>query len=388
MTNTIIGTAASDNISGDTNTSDLNDSIEALDGFDTVFGLSGNDSIFGGNGDDFIVPGAGDDFVDGGTGFDYVYWDGGPGPVVASLAKGKASGWGKDTFVNCEGLVGGIYDDKLVGDGGDNGLAGLEGNDTLNGAAGLDYAYYNFATLPVTVDLGAGTTAGSQGVDVLISIENAMGGFGNDVLIGSNGANVLWGQDGNDTQTGNGGADQLTGEAGNDRLEGGNGADSLFAGLDDDLLKGGAHNDYLAGDAGADRLEGGAGLDYLWGADGADTVTGGYGGGDTLNGGLDADRFLFLNADVGPGWADTWIFDFLTAEGDEINFANIDANADKAGNQAFKVVGTLTKAGQMTMVYDSVANSTRIEAQTDADPAVDFSVVVIGDVTGGTGIVL
>jgi Ca2+-binding RTX toxin-like protein len=199
---------------------------------------------------------------------------------------------------------------------------------------------------------------------------------------------VLWGQDGADTQTGAGGADQLSGENGNDSLDGGNGADSLFAGFDDDLLKGGAHNDYLAGDAGADRLEGGAGLDYLWGGDGADTVTGGYGGGDTLNGGLDADRFLFLNADVGPGWVETWIFDFLTTEGDEINFANIDANADKAGNQAFKVVGTLTKAGQMTMTYDSGANSTRIEGQLDSDPAVDFALVVLGDVTGGAGIVL
>jgi hypothetical protein len=39
MTNTIIGTPNDDNISGDTNGSDFNDSIEGRAGFDTLFGL-------------------------------------------------------------------------------------------------------------------------------------------------------------------------------------------------------------------------------------------------------------------------------------------------------------------------------------------------------------
>ena len=388
MTNTITGTTGADNISGDTNSSDLNDSIEGLDGFDTLFGLTGDDTLMGGDGNDFIVGGDGDDFVDGGAGFDYVYFDGGPTAVVANLAKGKASGWGKDTFVNAEGLVGGIYDDKLVGDDFDNGLAGLEGNDTLDGAGGQDYAYYNFATLPVTVDLDAGTSSGSQGNDVLISIEHAFTGAGDDVIIGSKGNNSEWGQAGADTLTGANGDDQLNGEDGADSLDGGKGADNLFGGLDDDVLLGGAHNDYLGGDAGADRLEGGAGLDYLWGGDGADTVTGGFGGGDTLTGGLDGDRFLFLHADIAVGWIANQIYDFFAAEGDVIDLSNIDANADKAGNQAFKVAAALTKPGQMVMTYDSGTNTTHVECQTDTDAAVDVSFFVNGDVTGGTGFVL
>ncbi len=388
MTNTITGTTGADNLSGDTNSSDLNDLIDALDGFDTLFGLSGNDTLLGGDGNDFIVGGDGNDSVDGGAGFDYVYFDGGPAGVVANLAKGKATGWGRDVFVNAEGLVGGIYDDKLVGDAFDNGLAGLEGNDTLNGAGGEDYAYYNFATLPVTVDLGAGTSSGSQGNDLLISIEHVMTGAGDDVIIGSDGNNSEWGQAGADTLSGLAGADQLSGEDGADSLDGGKGNDNLFGGLDDDVLKGGAHNDYLGGDAGADRLEGGAGLDYLYGAEGADTLNGGFGGGDTLTGGLDGDRFRFLDADIAVAWVDTWIFDFFTAEGDVIDLLNIDANASKAGNQAFKVVAAFTNPGQMVMTYDSGANTTRIECQIDADSAVDFSLVVNGDVTGGAGIVL
>lgn len=370
MTNTIIGTTADDNISGDTNASDHNDSIEGLAGFDTLFGLLGNDSLFGGDGNDFILGGDGDDFIDGGDGFDYAYWDGGPVGVTANLAKGKATGWGKDTFVNVEGLVGGTHDDKLIGDAFDNGLAGLEGNDTLNGAGGSDYAYYNFATLPVTVDLAAGTSSGSQGNDLLISIENAMTGAGDDVIVGSDGNNAEWGQAGADTLSGAKGDDQLVGEDGNDSLDGGKGMDSLFGGFDNDLLFGGTQGDYLYGD------------------DGADTLNGGYAGGDTMGGGLGGDVFRFLNADMSAGWVDSTIFDFFQSDGDVIDLSNIDANADKAGNQAFKVVATLTKAGQVTLTYDSSTGQTHVEAQTDADNAVDFSFFVNGDVTSGTGFIL
>ncbi len=54
--------------------------------------------------------------------------------------------------------------------------------------------------------------------DVLISIENVLGGLGNDRLAGSAVANVLDGGPGGDTLMGGAGDDQLIGGAGVDTL--------------------------------------------------------------------------------------------------------------------------------------------------------------------------
>ncbi len=86
-----------------------------------------------------------------------------------------------------------------------------------------------------------------------VVIENAIGGFGPDTLIGNSVANVL---------TGNAGDDHLTGNGGNDTLDGGQ---------DDDILDGGAGNDTLTGGSGFwDTLIGGAGTDSLDGGAGND----------------------------------------------------------------------------------------------------------------------
>ncbi len=102
------------------------------------------------------------------------------------------------------------------------------------------------------------------------TIENAIGGAGNDTILGNAVANQLTGNAGNDTISGLGGAD---------RILGGVGADALF---------GGDGNDYLYGDVGADTLDGGLDNDVLYGGDGNDTLTGGAGD-DQLTGGLGAD---------------------------------------------------------------------------------------------------
>lgn len=58
-------------------------------------------------------------------------------------------------------------------------------------------------------------------------IENAVGGSGNDTLIGNFIGNILAGNDGNDNLRGNGGNDTLAGGTGLDTLDGGSGADTL-----------------------------------------------------------------------------------------------------------------------------------------------------------------
>jgi len=84
----------------------------------------------------------------------------------------------------------------------------------------------------------ANTTNETQASNVWIAydtvIENALGGSGNDIVIGSNVDNILSGEDGND---------DLDGYMGNDYLFGGAGNDILRAGYGDDTLKGDTGND-------------------------------------------------------------------------------------------------------------------------------------------------
>ena len=60
------------------------------------------------------------------------------------------------------------------------------------------------------------------------TIENAIGGSGNDILIGNGAANRLVGNDGNDTLIGGGGKDIMIGGGGNDEFRGGTGTDGAI----------------------------------------------------------------------------------------------------------------------------------------------------------------
>lgn len=85
--------------------------------------------------------------------------------------------------------------------------------------------------------------------------------IGNEGLVGSGEADVVWAGNGNNTVrggssgdlfAGNGGNDTLYGEAGRDVLLGGAGSDTLNGGVGDDRLVGGEGNDDLAGGEGSD----------------------------------------------------------------------------------------------------------------------------------------
>jgi len=94
--------------------------------------------------------------------------------------------------------------------------------------------------------------------------ENVMHGLGgNDKLEGRNGADKLYGNGGADTLYGGNGRDKLVGGTGDDWLLGEAGADKLRGGKGDDRLSGGAGNDWLKGGAGADTFD----FDSGWGRD-------------------------------------------------------------------------------------------------------------------------
>jgi serralysin len=128
-----------------------------------------------------------------------------------------------------------------------------------------------------------------------VIIENAVGGSGNDTLLGNTVNNQLTGNAGNDILLGDSGWDNLAGGDGLDSLEGGYGNDTLYGNLDNDTLSGGGGNDSLYGGWGDDVLYGGAGKDSLSGAGNNDTLTGGADA-DTMSGGAGNDLYSVDNA--------------------------------------------------------------------------------------------
>ncbi len=175
------------------------------------------------------------------------------------------------------------------------------GNDTINVAAYTTAdAVINLNAAPLTGPNAGGYLSkveGIAGVTIAhgVTIENAIGSGGNDILIGNladnfldgdagddvldglGGDDILYGWTGNDTLLGFDGDDLLYGEAGDDQLEGESGHDWLDGGAGNDVLDGGEGNDILEGGTGDDQLDGGAGNDRLLGATGDDVLSGGEG---------------------------------------------------------------------------------------------------------------
>jgi Tol biopolymer transport system component len=116
----------------------------------------------------------------------------------------------------------------------------------------------------------------------------------NDMLVGQDQKDLLYGLGGSDRMYGEGFEDQLFGGRGADRLDGGSFGDVLQGGPGNDRLFGGNYDqddysfwdDFLYGGPGADDLRGGPGRDKLMGD----------AGNDVLHGDVDADVFF-----GGPG---------------------------------------------------------------------------------------
>jgi Ca2+-binding RTX toxin-like protein len=217
---------------------------------------------------------------------------------------------------------------------------------TFDGGDEGDTVNYAARTLPVVVDLAAGT-----GPDRLIGVEHVVGGSADDIITGAGEENHLTGGPGNDTLRGGDGPDWLIGGLGADRLSGGPGDDNAsyvghpagvvadLDGVDDDgmpgerdridadieALVGSPYADTLTGNSGSntligdppallggvggdDILYGGGGPDVLYGYNGNDRMFGqggddalfGEAGTDHLDGGLHRDRCV-----PGPGGVGT-----------------------------------------------------------------------------------
>jgi serralysin len=284
-----------------------------------------------------------------------------PAPIMAIWDAGgndtiDASGYYTDQVIDLSpgslSSIGGVtYDTAPT-------LAQVNANRAAQNLAPVAQATYNSNMALLQANPVVGRLTNNVGIAYGAVIENAIGGYGNDSLIGNSVANILSGNDGNDVIGGGAGDDTLNGGNGNDVLMGGLGADVLnggegfdlasyadsatgvnmtfrptdgdvwlsIEGLEgsqfDDILTGGNGDDYLSGLGGADRLTGGngrdtllggAGNDFLDGGNESDTLDGGAGddelgggnGDDSLEGGLGADTLIGGNGnDVLSGGAD------------------------------------------------------------------------------------
>lgn len=102
---------------------------------------------------------------------------------------------------------------------------------SLRDASGIDAINAAAVTAASIIDLSGQQISMIDGRQVLISqgtvIENAMGGDGNDSLIGNGAGNVLWGGRGDDILKGGAGDDILLPGAGKNNIDGGAGFDTL-----------------------------------------------------------------------------------------------------------------------------------------------------------------
>jgi Ca2+-binding RTX toxin-like protein len=333
-----------------------NDSLIGNGGNDLLSGGVGNDTLNGGNGNDTLAGGEGNDSLAGGNGIDTADFSKATQGISLNLTLGTAQGEGSDVLVGMENGIGGSGNDTLTGDAqanrlnggvgndlvsggvgndtmnggdGDDSLAGGGGNDSLLGGNGIDSANFSKAIQAISLNLTLGTAQG-EGSDVLVGMENGIGGSGNDTLTGDAKANRLDGGVGNDLLSGGGGNDTMNGGDGNDSLSGGEGNDSLLGGNGIDTANfsqaiqgislnlkigsaqgegsdvlvgmengiGGSGNDTLTGDAQANWLDGGVGNDTLIGGNGDDSLAGG-GGNDSVVGGSGVDTADFSQATQG-----------------------------------------------------------------------------------------
>lgn len=288
------------------------------------------------------------------------------------------------TYRDAAGLENGLFKDNIsiaygvtvenaVGGGGDDLIVANNVANNINGGAGSDTVSYETATTGVTVHLGnyTATFGGAKG-DRLTSIENLTGSAFNDILTGDNGDNVING--------GTGGNDVLVGGLGNDTVSYATSEEAVGINLTNNRTALGAQRDTIWG---FENVEGSAFNDSIVGSRDANTLSGGAGddiidgknGADIINGGLGADEL------TGGGGRDTFVFDsidtardiitdFKTGQ-DKIDLSGIDAIDGSWDDDAFAFIGS--------SAFSNIAGELRyadgvLEGDVNGDGVADFSI--------------
>ncbi len=432
-TDTLNGLGGSDTLDGGAGI----DNVNGGDGNDVLAGGAGNDVINAGADNDIITYTIGDgaDNINGGLGADSLnvtgtagsntlnvvfngtgltgvgggtlvdvetvnadllggsdalsYGTGTTAAVTVNLATHSASGFA--SIAGIENVTGGSGNDTLTGDAlanalnggaGNDTLVGGMGSDTLTGGAGNDTASYAGESDAMFIDLATGSArrgaAAAPVEDALVTIENVIGGAGNDSITGSTVANRLEGGAGNDTLVGGAGNDTLLGQGGNDTFT------------------------YTTGDGNDTLVDGGDGIDTLsiFGNTVANTLTVAYNGTSITSIASTVASLLnveHVTADLSDG---TDVLSYGTTS------ANVSVNLGAHTASGFSAISNIENvvggAGADTLTGDALANilgggggndTLTGGAGTDTltgDAGNDTFVATVGDgndtYTGGAGI--
>jgi Ca2+-binding RTX toxin-like protein len=305
LTDTLVGGKRSGSASGIGN---AGIGVDTLLDIENVLGSAFNDTITGNSLNNFLRGNAGNDLIDGGAGIDTADYRNASNSVLVVLNDGNdvitggvSSGAdGNDILISIERIRGGRFADTLIGNSFDNTFRGMEGNDSIDGGYGQDWADYTDSQGSVLVTLvdgqngfvSGGFSAGASGNDVLVDIENIIGSDFDDILTGNSDNNWIRGGTGNDIINGGGNSPgywaRLTGDAADYSAASGSvqvtltdgsgghtggfssGADGNDTLIDIEHISGGEYNDVLTGNSGSNILYGRGGNDTLDGAGGSD----------------------------------------------------------------------------------------------------------------------
>jgi Ca2+-binding RTX toxin-like protein len=251
-----------------------------------LVGTSGDDALAGDSGDDILAGRQGADVLAGGAGDDtFLYardavW--GSGNRAINVGSPGAPGTGESVLLNGRNrsfdlFDGGTGTDTLLGTGGDDAIL-LD--DLLSRPAGTSPRLASIETI-----LAGG------GAD-LVDLTSRAFAYGDVLVEGGAGNDVIWSSAGDDRLHGGAGNDRIHAGAGDDFVTGGGGADVLDGGLGSDVIEGGSGNDKLYDLSGANLLNGRGGNDDLFDGAGNALIVGGSGNDRiTLGGGRDVLAF-------------------------------------------------------------------------------------------------
>ncbi|MEB3829160.1 proprotein convertase P-domain-containing protein [Phormidium sp. CCY1219] len=282
------------------------------------------------DGDDTIDSGAGDDIAFGGTGHDRIFGD------ILAEESGSETPTGEDILVGDGGRVS-LRDRQVTSIqttdpeyGGDDAIAGNNGDDIVFGGAGNDELAGNDGNDIALGDNGVVVrNDGSDNANDIYTTDTNTGG--NDRISGDAGEDILIGGDYHDEISGNDGDDVAVGDhayiqrnaentieriatqfddaGGNDQIQGNTGNDNLIGGIGNDRISGNDGNDVALGDNGQIIGNDGSGeandiitkspefggTDEIFGNAGEDILVGGSGGNDAT--GIGGDRIYGNDGD-------------------------------------------------------------------------------------------